>query len=292
MVTSTTEWDYGSHLERDMEDAVWAIAVVLAVLVLVELRRNGIFKDLVYNRGRLGNVLDKQTELLQQQNLRLENIAAKGISYGPGPYIPPTVPFCDLCRKEFPESNHWWTVYHEPGYVSPFKLCAYPQQKEKPDDKWLHGEECVVAELRTYLENVQRVWNKWLGEGVTGLEQRREYTEKGESGNEGTKMILVVSSCNHCGKEYSESDFWWTLSRPRGGIEIEIEQGFKLYPVFEQADHYYFCQKECVVGAVRVFVGTQLRALPPEAWEHYDDARAKSVRHSTPRRETPGCEDV
>jgi hypothetical protein len=258
-----------------MEDGVWAIAVVLAVLVLVELRRNLILKHLVSTQDRLGGVLEKQTEL-QQQNLRLENVG-HGTSYKPDLYVPPTVRFCDLCRKEFPESSHWWTVYHQPGSVSAFRLCAYPQQKEKPEDEWLHGEECVVAELQAYLENVQCLWNKWVLEGIIDRKQTREYKEKDRLGEEATKL-LVVSPCNHCGRKYSESDFWWNLSRE--GMEIEIEQGFKLYPIFEQANHYYFCQKECVVAAVRVFIGIQLRALPPETWEAYDTRRKMALRQA------------
>jgi hypothetical protein len=261
-----------------MNDALWSIAVVLAVLVLVELRRNGIFKRLASTQERIGVVLEKQTEF-QQQNLRPQNMA-HGTSHKPELYVPPAVRFCDFCRKELPESNHWWTVYHQFGY----KLFPYPRQKEKPEDRWLHGEECIVAELQAYLQNVRRLHNKWIAEGIIGGKQTREYTERPAYGNEISK-ILVISSCFHCGKEYSEPDFWWTLSPLRGGMEIEITSGFKLYPVFEQANNYYFCQEECVVAAVRVFIGTQLGTLPPEAWEAYDKAkdRAYSSQDALPR---------
>ncbi len=94
-------------------------------------------------------IFNRQVQTLETQNANLISIREHLSTAGtPRMYVAPTVPFCDHCRKEFPPSNRWWTLYQH-GYP-PFKLCAYPQQKERPEDKWLHGEECIVAELTNY----------------------------------------------------------------------------------------------------------------------------------------------
>ncbi|MFZ3331335.1 MAG: hypothetical protein WA197_11945 [Candidatus Acidiferrales bacterium] len=203
-----------------MEDAMWAIAAVLGVLVLLEWHHNrilaAILERLGSGQGRIVDLLEKQDKSLEQQNYVLGSIASS-VAPKPRPYVAPSVRFCDLCRKEYPQSNYWWTAYQS-GFPA-LKLCAYPQQKEKPEDKWLHGEECIVAELRGYMTNVRRRLDP------IEHKQKREYTEyDGDFGTK-TNRVLVVSSCNHCGKEYSESSFWWAVSRR--GMEIEISDGFQ-----------------------------------------------------------------
>lgn len=246
---------------------MWAIAGVLVVLALLLWGQKGILQRLHINQQRVANALDEQAKLLQQQKLSLDRIAGR-IEPKPHSYIPPTVRFCDLCRKEYPESNRWLTICGEGG-LFPLKLCAYPRQKERPEDKWLHGDECVITELRQYMANLQRQLQR------TAHTQKREYTEDNYLGLEiDVSRVLVVSSCLHCRKEYSESDFWWTVSRR--GMDIEIYEGFFRH----NANDYYFCSQECVVAVVQVFVGVQLGALRQEAWEVYERARGESVRQN------------
>jgi hypothetical protein len=215
------------------------------------------------------NVLEELARLLKKQNSELTEITS--MVRKEHRYVPPTVRFCDLCRREYPISTRWWTAYQ--SGLAPLKLCAYPQQKEKPEDKWLHGEDCIVAELRTYMTNMRR-----LLEPIE-YKQTREYTLYSDSGTETTR-VLEVSACDHCRKEYSAPSFWWTVSWR--GMEIEISEGFRFNNY--HARRCYFCSEECVVAAVRVYIGTQLRELPEQAWETYELASFKS---STPRKEAP-----
>jgi hypothetical protein len=215
------------------------------------------------------NVLEELAKLVKRQNSELTNVAS--VVRKEQRYVPPTVRFCDLCRMEYPESTRWWTAYQ--SGLAPLKLCAYPQQKEKPEDKWLHGEECIVGELRAYMKKVRR-----LLEPIE-YKQKREYTIDDESGRETTR-VLDISSCDHCKKEYSAPSFWWTVSWR--GMDIEISEGFQCNSY--HARRCYFCSEECVVAAVRVYIGTQLRELPEQAWETYELASFKS---STPRKEAP-----
>jgi hypothetical protein len=257
-----------------------AAALIIVLLFIIAGFLYDAVKVLNRVEDKLGKLdaLQEQAKLLEQQNYRLESIAG-AVGQKLREYVPPTVRFCDLCREEYPESNRWWTAYQ--WGLLPLKLCAYPKQKERPEDKWLHGEECLIAEMQGYLTTVQR---QLL---ATGHKQKREYTERDEFGSEATK-ILQVSSCNHCGKEYSESDFWWTISRR--GMQIEIREGFHCSSY--QASDCYFCGEECAVAAARVFIGTQVGALPEEAWKTYVVASLKSARVVSQREATPGCRET
>jgi hypothetical protein len=220
---------------------------------------------------RLGelDVHPEQAKLLEQQNYKLDGIAS-AIVQRPRVYVPPTVHFCDRCRKDFPESNRWWTVYQF-GW-SPLTLCAYPQQKERPEDKWLCGEDCIKAVVRAYMASVQRQWQE-------NKQQKREYTEYNESGSSNTHP-LNVSHCGHCEceKEYAESDFWWTVSAK--GMEIEIREGF--HHSDYRASDYYFCSRDCTLKAVEAFIASQgedLGQVSSEGqglWEHYCAVASRS----------------
>jgi hypothetical protein len=73
-------------------------------------------------------------------------------------------------------------------------------------------------------------------------------------------------------------------------MEIEIREGFH-YSSYHGRD-CYFCGEECAVAAVRVFIGTQLRVLPEEAWETYALASLKSASLVSQREATPGCRET
>lgn len=199
------------------------------------------------------NALKEQTDLLKYQNSELDRIAYElGYANRKPVYVPPTVRFCDRCRGEYPESNRWWTVQFG---LAGFKLCSYPKQKETPADKWLHGEECAVAELRTYTASV-------LGRLLqVPRQQKREYTEY--SDGERRTRLLNVSHCGNCEKEYSEAQLWWTVSV--GGMEVEVREGFGDRGPY--GNNYYFCSDDCVVAAVKVFIASQSEA--PQEWNDY-----------------------
>ena len=52
------------------------------------------------------NVLEELAGLLKKQLTDVTSMFRKEHRY-----VPPTVRFCDLCRKEYPESTRWWTAY-------------------------------------------------------------------------------------------------------------------------------------------------------------------------------------
>ena len=255
----------------------WGIAMgIIAVLLLAVAR---LLSDVVMALNRVDDKLGKldahpeQAKLLEQQNYRLEGIAS-AIVQRPRVYVAPLVHFCDRCRKEFPESNRWWTVYQF-GW-SPLTLCAYPQEKERPEDKWLCGEDCVKAVLRAYMARVQRQWQG-------NKQQNREYTEYNEFGSSNTRS-LNVSHCGHCEceKEYAESDFWWTVSAK--GMEIEIREGF--HHSDHRASDYYFCSKDCTLAAVEAFMASQeedsaqVSSEGHGLWEHYCTVASRSNQQS------------
>jgi CheY-like chemotaxis protein len=241
----------------------WNIAVgIVAVLLIIVA---GLLYDAVMALNRVEDKLDKlnvlEEKIVQEQatsrdhqNYRLDSIASA--IHSPRGYVPPTVRFCDRCRKEYPESNRWWTAY-QLG-LAPFRLCAYPQQKERPEDKWLHGEECIMAETRAYMANVLRQRQQ------IGHKQKREYMEHSDFGSSDIHS-LNVSHCGHCEKEYSESDFWWTVSAKE--MEIEVREGFR-YSSYRARD-YYFCGERCVLEAVGVFIATQTDEMLKEKWNEY-----------------------
>ena len=250
----------------------WQMEIAIGVIIALLFAIVGFLYAATTALNRLEakvNVLEELARLLKKQNSELTEITS--MVRKEHRYVPPTVRFCDLCRREYPISTQWWTAYQ--SGLAPLKLYAYPQQKEKPEDKWLHGEDCIVAELRTYMTNMRR-----LLEPIE-YKQTREYTLSSDSGTETTR-VLEVSACDHCRREYSEPSFWWTVSWR--GMEIEISEGFRFNNY--HARRCYFCSEECVVAAVRVYIGTQLRLLPEQAWETYELASFKS---STPREEAP-----
>ena len=228
----------------------WGWGIAMGIVAVPLLLIAGLLYKVVMALNRVDDKLGKldahpeQAKLLEQQNYRLDGIAS-AIVQKPRVYVPPPVHFCDRCRKEFPESNRWWTVYQF-GW-SPLTLCAYPQQKERPEDKWLCGEDCIKAVVRAYLASVQRQWQE-------NKQQKREYTEYNELGSSNTHSINV-SHCGHreCGREYAESDFWWTVSAK--GMEIEIREGF--HHSDYRARDYYFCSSDCTLAAIEAFIASQ-----------------------------------
>lgn len=115
--------------QTQMEIAAGLIIVLLFIIA-------GLLYDAVMALSRvedkfgklLEEIVQEQAKSREHQNYRLESIAT-AITYKPRRYVPPTVRFCDRCRKEYPESNRWWTAYQ--FGLAPFRLCAYPQQKER-----------------------------------------------------------------------------------------------------------------------------------------------------------------
>lgn len=234
--------------QTQMEVAAGLIIVLLFITA-------GILHDAVMalNRmeGRLEDsrdVLSAHTKLLEAHNLNLIDIS-RDIARQSSGYVPPTIRFCDRCRKEYPESNRWWTAFRHLPFS--FRLCAYPQRKEAPENKWLHGEECIVPEMLEHMANAERTLR------AASYKQKREYTEYSESGRHSYVRSLDVSHCGHCGKEYTESDFWWTVSAKE--MELEICAGF-CHSSYHARD-YYFCCERCVMEAVEIFIATQTDPL-------------------------------
>ena len=56
-----------------------------------------------------------------------------------------------------------------------------------------------------------------------------------------------------------------------------VQKLFVRYLPMEHARRCYFCSEECVVAAVRVYIGTHIRTLPEEAWETYELASFTSL---------------
>jgi hypothetical protein len=230
--------------QMQMELAAGLIIVLLFVIA-------GLLYDAVNALNRVEgkfedsrDVLKRQTKLLEAHNLNLIDIS-RDIARQSSRYVPPSVRFCDRCRKEYPETTRWWTAYqHSP---LSFRLCAYPKQKERPEDKWLHGEDCIVPEMLEQMANAERTLR------AASHKQKREYTEYSESGRHSDVRSLDASHCGHCEREYSESDFWWTISAK--GMEIEICEGFR-HSSYHARD-YYFCSERCVMKAVEIFITTQ-----------------------------------
>jgi hypothetical protein len=73
--------------------------------------------------------------------------------------------------------------------------------------------------------------------------QKREYEENGYVRG------IHASHCGHCEKEYSESQFWWTISDGNG---IEVHEGF-WHSHYTRRD-CYFCSEDCVRAAVGTLV--------------------------------------
>src|SRR5215467_11878574 len=147
-----------------MEIAIGVVCVLLFIIA-------GRLEHIVQAVGRLAEKLDKalkdQAKLFDAQNQNLINIGSSLNHMNGSGYIAPTVRFCDRCRKEFPEPNRWWTAYRGPS----LRLCAYPQQKERPKDMWLHGEQCILAEAQAFMANMRRALER------TTHKQKREYRE-------------------------------------------------------------------------------------------------------------------